>query len=119
MTYNVKKPDVGNLDIPPLRATPAGGQNPSGLDGKVRQETPDGDWIRQWRARLNYSQAELAEELKVARQTVASWEKQGAIERSIHLALLALEMDPKLTLMVGRRETAGKRGGLKTDRGPP
>jgi transcriptional regulator with XRE-family HTH domain len=54
----------------------------------------DGRALREWRSRNGYSQAELALELGVSRQSIVNWEKAEVIDRVVGLALVALERVP-------------------------
>ena len=62
----------------------------------------DGTWIRAWRQRNGYTQAELALELKVSRQTIVGWEHIETIDRLVELSLIALEAVPVEQTCLGR-----------------
>lgn len=56
--------------------------------------------LRSWRKQYGLTQADLALELEVSRQTVVGWEAGGALPKMLMLALRGLEQN---------RSTAGKR----------
>jgi DNA-binding XRE family transcriptional regulator len=62
----------------------------------------NGAWLRAWRTRNNYSQAQLAAELEVTRQSVIKWEKSDQLDRMLGLALTALERDTQLQKIAAR-----------------
>jgi transcriptional regulator with XRE-family HTH domain len=62
----------------------------------------DGAWLKAWRTRNTYSQAQLAEELNVTRQSIMKWEKSERLDRVVQLALQALERDPGLQKILVR-----------------
>jgi transcriptional regulator with XRE-family HTH domain len=57
----------------------------------------NGDDLKQWRERNNYTQERLKIELGVkSRQTVISWEQTDKLPRVLELALIALENYPEV-----------------------
>lgn len=64
-----------------------------------------GEELVEWRRRNGYTQEQLMKELEVrSRQTISSWEKPGRrVERTVQLALIALESDPTLRTSVGKK----------------
>jgi len=56
----------------------------------------DGTALRDWRLRNGYSQAELAAELEVSRQSIIAWERAERVDRTVVLAVTALERNPEL-----------------------
>ena len=62
----------------------------------------NGAWLRAWRSANNYSQAQLAEELDVTRQSIMKWEKSDHIDRTVELALTALQKMPNLQKIIAR-----------------
>lgn len=67
-----------------------------------------GEELVAWRRRNGYSQEQLMRELDVkSRQTISSWEKSGnQVERTVELALIALERDPMLRRIAGKKASA-------------
>ncbi len=67
-----------------------------------------GEELVAWRRHNGYTQEALMKELGVkSRQTIISWEKPGReVERTVELALNALEHDPKLRRMAGKKASA-------------
>ncbi|MDC7677033.1 helix-turn-helix transcriptional regulator [Asticcacaulis machinosus] len=64
---------------------------------------PEGNWVRQWRIKNSYTQSELAAELEITRQSIIKWEQSNTIDRVAHLALMALEQNPALQKIGGRK----------------
>jgi transcriptional regulator with XRE-family HTH domain len=62
----------------------------------------NGAWLREWRMRNNYSQAQLAAELEVTRQSVIKWEQSNQLDRILGLALIVLERDTQLQKIAAR-----------------
>lgn len=60
-----------------------------------------------WRRRHGYSQEQLMKELDVkSRQTISTWEgPDRQLECTIELALIALEHDPSLRMIAGKKAT--------------
>jgi transcriptional regulator with XRE-family HTH domain len=48
--------------------------------------------LRAWRQAYGYSQAELAAELGVTRQTIIRWESAESLSRETHLAVAAVAL---------------------------
>ncbi len=73
---------------------------------RTRQMT--GEELVAWRLRNGYTQEALMKELGVkSRQTISSWEKPGRrVERTVELALNALERDPTLRMIAGKKASA-------------
>jgi transcriptional regulator with XRE-family HTH domain len=63
----------------------------------------DGGWLQGWRLQNNYRQSELADELMVSRQTIINWERSESLDRVVHLAVLALAMEPSLQNIGARK----------------
>jgi len=59
--------------------------------------------VKEWRVRNRYSQADLAEELEVARQTIIKWESSAQIDRVVELALRALDGNPQVQNLHSRK----------------
>lgn len=66
----------------------------------------DGARLREWRRSNGYSQAELAAELEVSRQSIIAWERSEKVDRVVVLAVKTLEHVPELRNL----------GGLRSDR---
>lgn len=62
-----------------------------------------GSDLKDWRKRHNITQADLASELEVSRQTVVGWEAGGSLPKILLLALRQLEDNRSVA---GRRMSA-------------
>lgn len=62
-----------------------------------------GSDLKEWRKRHNLTQADLASELEVSRQTVVGWEAGGSLPKILVLALWQLEDNRSVA---GRRMSA-------------